>query len=165
MRQHLDAVLQKKVRRYIPNTDNPEDKYVQLNDWPLYNELEFVVPYVKYAASKINSNVEISPTEMDVILEGIEEEIDNDKKHKDNEKADEIKLQLNKQSNKQDDMEKEKDVHQDELTEDDKILKEYFDNMLKSTLKLPRFHQNRIRQKLLDCINDEKEVEEQLNKI
>ncbi|KAM7358626.1 uncharacterized protein ACRADG_003525 [Cochliomyia hominivorax] len=167
LRQHLDSVAQKKLRRYIPNSNNPDDKYVQLNDWVYYSELEFVVPYVKYAASKqsnLGNHLEISPSEIDMIIDGIEEEINNENQdNKQKQKSQEVKRQLEKERGKKVELKhKFEDGHdQEEMSEDDMILKEYFDNMLKSTLKLPRFHQNRIRQKLLDCVNEQKE----LNKI
>ncbi|XP_065361717.1 uncharacterized protein LOC135955300 [Calliphora vicina] len=164
LRQHLDSVSQKKIRRYIPVTDNPEDKYVQLTDWSFYKELEFVVPYVKYAASKHNTNggnrMEITPSEIDLIIDGIEAEVDRKNEHN-------AKLDNDLQPSQKKELLHENEEQQQQVNkcsklvlldkdEDDTILKEYFENMLKSTLKLPRFHQNRIKQKLLDCVNEQK---------
>ncbi|XP_037816553.1 uncharacterized protein LOC119606952 [Lucilia sericata] len=174
LRQHLDSVAQRKLRRYIPVTENPEDKYVQLTDWSFYNELEFVVPYVKYAASKQSNNgggnhMEISANEIDLILEGIEAEVDKRNEQQQQKTENDFTLQLEQELAKEEEQVEKQPSNGDSklmllsnndnaLTDDDIILKEYFENMLKSTLKLPRFHQNRIRQKLLDCINEQKDI-------
>ncbi|XP_023303629.2 uncharacterized protein LOC111685593 [Lucilia cuprina] len=179
LRQHLDSVTQKKLRRYIPVTENPEDKYVQLTDWSFYNELEFVVPYVKFAASKQNNSgagnqIEISANEIDLILEGIEAEVDkrNEEQRQqltENDFAIQVQQELAKEEEQIEQPPSNGDNklmlltnNDNDLTgdddDDDVILKEYFENMLKSTLKLPRFHQNRIREKLLNCVNEQKDM-------
>lgn len=160
LRQHLDSVAQKKIRRYIPISRNPEDKYVQLTDWSYYQELEYVVPYVKYAASKQTNgghHLDITPNEIDLIIEGIEEGVENYDDKPQEEKTEQPK-ETPKETEKHNTKSNETiraESNDEELSEDEEILKEYFENMLKSTLKLPRFHQNRVKLKLMETINDQ----------
>ena len=157
LRHHLDSVAQKKIRRYIPNTENPEDKYVQLTDWQYYSEMEFIVPYVKYSSKQDpntgKSAMEMLPSEIDMIIEGIENDVDHKKEHEETQTPN--TEELSGEGDPKDKVDKLIQlVSNDDLTEDDEILKEYFENMLKTTLNLPRFHQNRIKQKLLDTVNE-----------
>ncbi|XP_059217707.1 uncharacterized protein LOC106091611 isoform X2 [Stomoxys calcitrans] len=141
LRQHLEHVADKKQRRYIPNTHNPEDRYIQLEDWPYYKELEFVVPYVKYAASKTGES-SLNPTanEIDIIIASIEEDLGNS-----NDTAN---------CNSIIPLDREEEIN---LTPEDIILKEFFENMLKSALNLPRFHQNRIMNEMMQSLNEQNE--------
>lgn len=163
LRQHLDCVAQKKLRRYIPTTGNPDDKYVQLTDWVFYKELEFIVPYVKYAASKQSDNNygnRIDPTtnEMDIIINSLED-YQEEEKVADNTQEKVAAETVNNVtfSKGLDNADNEEETAVPILTEEEEILKEFFDNMLKSTISLPRFHQNRIKKKLMHVINEQKE--------
>lgn len=167
-------MAQKKLRRYVPNTNNPEDKYIHLNDWPYYKELEFIVPYVKYAASKEtnNHNHHLNPTtnDMDVIIKSIEEDLerqmndDGDNESQQNSykvEKDAVVATSTNPNNKIGDhiIELHENLEEkNSLLPEDTILKEFFENMLKSTLKLPKFHQNRIKKKLIHCINEQTNV-------
>lgn len=122
------------------------------------------MPYVKYAATKQLSSadhpLEITATEIDVILEGIEAEIEKKNEERETQVVgkDPKRNQLSNQRapESESDCVEITDSIEEVLTEDDQILKKYFENMLQSTLKLPRFHQNRIKQHLQACVNEQK---------
>ncbi|KAI9588644.1 uncharacterized protein LOC119645339 [Glossina fuscipes] len=128
LRNHLQNVANKKLRRYIPRNHNPNDKYLQLNDWPYYMEMEFLVPYIK---AQMNSVQKMHEPEMRVnrpvctiVKDELPQLMDEDMISED--------------------------------SEEENNLKEFLNLMLKSMLKLSQFHQQRVKEKILNVLKQQK---------
>uniref|UniRef100_A0A1B0FGH8 MADF domain-containing protein n=1 Tax=Glossina morsitans morsitans TaxID=37546 RepID=A0A1B0FGH8_GLOMM len=128
LRNHLQNVANKKLRRYIPRNHNPNDKYLQLNDWPYYMEMEFLVPYIR---AQMNSVQKMHKPEMQV----------------NRPVCTIVKAELPQLMDEE---------MMSEESEEENNLKEFFNLMLKSMLKLSQFHQQRVKEKLLNVLKQQK---------
>uniref|UniRef100_A0A1A9WC89 MADF domain-containing protein n=1 Tax=Glossina brevipalpis TaxID=37001 RepID=A0A1A9WC89_9MUSC len=131
LRNHLQNVANKKLRRYIPLNHNPNDKYLQLNDWPYYREMEFLVPYIKAQINSVqkihNRQTSFNPAYTFV---------------RDESPLPAITVKTSKTIA--------------EETEEESSLREFFNLMLKSMFKLSQFHQQRVKEKILNVLKQQK---------